>query len=364
MPYTITNEGMYCLAESVVGTITIDADKVALDLSGRSIGQADIAINVLGHSDITIRNGMIESVTDKGIAIDNSANIMLQDLIFSRNDVGTFITTSSCIIIDHCIFTEHTAPALLLQNTTIGHITDVVFQQNYGSAVMQLCKSNNVTCKNIEIVENTNTDTAVNTGGIIAESMGNSSFIDCKVNNNTTASLSVYGAFLFDSCCNMYVHNCTANSNESTVMCAGFMVMGNTKNVIIDSCIANYNNSEQLTNGLTIGFFLFGGEHHAIIHCTARDNQARGQCVGIGTSLAIDCRIQNNEVIDNKGDQSSIGIVSTLINMVWSNSAKGHQPNLYGIMPKVTYDMVNGCFKIYDTNTPTTPTSYDNISIE
>ncbi|MGB8367155.1 MAG: hypothetical protein WCD44_02245, partial [Candidatus Babeliales bacterium] len=83
IPYTIESPGLYCLAESVnfaTGTaITIASDNVILDLNEKKIdgsagGSIGIAVNS-GLQNITIQNGMLCNMNDKGINADATNNI-------------------------------------------------------------------------------------------------------------------------------------------------------------------------------------------------------------------------------------------------------------------------------------------------
>ena len=58
-PTTITVPGNYRLANDIVGTITIAADNVFLDLENKKITAGFNGIVVSGQTEITIKNGTI-----------------------------------------------------------------------------------------------------------------------------------------------------------------------------------------------------------------------------------------------------------------------------------------------------------------
>ena len=67
---TISSAGVYCLAEDIVGKITIAADHVVLNLNGKQLSNtSDDAVVVSGVSNVGITNGSIGPLSGSGINI-------------------------------------------------------------------------------------------------------------------------------------------------------------------------------------------------------------------------------------------------------------------------------------------------------
>jgi len=115
LPFTIDSPGVYCLAESVsfaTGTaITIAADNVLFDLQDKKIdgsagGDIGIAINS-GLQNITIQNGLLCNMNDKGIDADATKNIafismsindsLIDSLVDSLVDMPARIAPITCL---------------------------------------------------------------------------------------------------------------------------------------------------------------------------------------------------------------------------------------------------------------------------
>ena len=99
IPFTIETPGVYCLAESVsfaAGTaITIASDNVLFDLQDKKIdgslgGDIGIAINS-GLSNITIQNGVLCNMNNKGIDADATNNIAFISMSISDSLIDSII---------------------------------------------------------------------------------------------------------------------------------------------------------------------------------------------------------------------------------------------------------------------------------
>lgn len=89
---TLTQSGLYCLSDSIVGSITITGVNIVLDLNNHRISQG-ILINS-GSNNITVRNGAVENTLGGvGIFALSSSNIFLNDL--TVNNAATSIIFSS-----------------------------------------------------------------------------------------------------------------------------------------------------------------------------------------------------------------------------------------------------------------------------
>ncbi len=107
IPFAIDSPGVYCLAESVsfaTGTaITIAADNVLFDLQDKKIdgsagGDIGIAINS-GLQNITIQNGVLCNMNNKGINADATNNIAFisMSVLDSLVDMPVIIAPITCL---------------------------------------------------------------------------------------------------------------------------------------------------------------------------------------------------------------------------------------------------------------------------
>jgi len=99
IPFTINSPGVYCLAESVsfaTGTaVTINSDNVLFDLQDKKIdgsagGDIGIAINS-GLSNITIQNGVLCNMNNKGIDADATKNIAFISMSVSDSLIDSIV---------------------------------------------------------------------------------------------------------------------------------------------------------------------------------------------------------------------------------------------------------------------------------
>jgi len=158
IPFTIDSPGVYCLAESVsfsAGTaITIASDNVLLDLQDKKIdgsvgGNIGIAINS-GLSNITIQNGLLCNMNNKGIdadAINNIAFISMSisdSLIDSLVDIPARIAPITCLqikdikVLNVGIFNEF--PIVSVVDSIVDSVIDIP------DCVLSLITGININC--------------------------------------------------------------------------------------------------------------------------------------------------------------------------------------------------------------------------
>ena len=111
IPFTIDSPGVYCLAESVsfaIGTaIIIASDNVLLDLQDKKIdgsvgGDIGIAINS-GLQNITIQNGTLCNMNNKGINADATNNIAFISMSISDSLIDSIIDMPALIAPITCL---------------------------------------------------------------------------------------------------------------------------------------------------------------------------------------------------------------------------------------------------------------------
>lgn len=359
MPYTISQQGCYCLAESVSGKIIINnVTNVILDLSGKSVGKADPNIEITASENVTVRNGTVKNAISTGMTINNSTNITLENLDFINSDTGVSIVASNEISIDGCIFNSHFSQAILIQDSSLINVTNTLCDKNSGAAIIWGINSNNIDFKNVKITKSSSSIFEISSG-FYMDSCNDCNYVNCSVNNNEISAGFLYAAFFVSGCFNIKFYNCFANFNTNTG--TGYVIgfLADSDEVLFDSCTANTN-----IGNYAKGFIVENGKNQTIVNCNVSNNVANNDCVGI-TYQGLSGTIRNNNVSSNNGNPST-GILSVInpSGSIWGNQARGHTTNFDGIMPKVTYDSMSGTFLLYGTTTPTIPTPYDNIDVQ
>jgi len=96
--YVITQSGLYRLAGNILfspsgpaSALTINADDVVLDLACYTISQGNATLNVEGvtigsnHTNVVVKNGIIDSMSDNGILVTSGASVVALDTISIQN---------------------------------------------------------------------------------------------------------------------------------------------------------------------------------------------------------------------------------------------------------------------------------------
>ncbi len=264
IPFTIDSPGVYCLAESVsfaTGTaITIASDNVLLDLQDKKIdgstgGDIGIAINS-GLQNITIQNGVLCNMNNKGIDADATNNIAFvsmsisDSLIDSVVDMPARIAPITCLqikdikVLNVGIFKEF--PIISVVDTLIDSIIDIPdcilspitgININCATEVMLTncqslcCLGDGFTLQMVEngIIKSCNAEK--NGGnGFLLDNVDTTCFKWCKANMNCFHGIC-------DSACNgdnVYL-GCIAKQNGIH----GFNIVGGGK--VLQECIASQN---------------------------------------------------------------------------------------------------------------------------
>lgn len=368
MPYTITQEGYYCLAESVIGQITIDASKVTLNLSGRSVSLGDTPLVINNNrSEIVMRDGII---TGTGIIINNAIDVTLQNIDFIGSTTANSAITannSTWITVDACTFRNYTATVVTMNNCESSTVRKSLFTDNITDVIVALNSTTNMECSDLKITDNGIKNAQQYAAGILFVNSSYGTVSNCTIASNITANAVFYGAVFFSACSHMKVQNCTVSNNATPGLCAGFLAMDDSTHILFDGCLVNHLRSigqPGILSTVAIGFFL-QGTYYSISNCVVRDTEGSSDAGGIFAGNTTNCIFRNNTFVNNVGGVNSYGIYtgSGVGSLIWSNVAQGHIQNFTGSMPIVSYDSATGIFNIYGTSTPTTPTPYDNIDI-
>lgn len=288
---TITNPGFYCLANDIVGNITVVADNVIINLNNHSISSdgASVPLVITAGSHRIIYNGSIAGSPGAGIQID--ANTLDTQLNFlSITDCGIAIlgdSVTDCFIknsiIEACgegIEFTGTNNTIGIQdfsifntlqngiNTSSGICTNVFIGNgtfdSTGSAALFLGDITNLHLNAIS-VENVRN----RSGGIICNGI-----VDvCLFNNVTVDSVGTFG-FSFADLNNGIIQNCHVFNGVNSGKSLGFFVTIGFSNQFIN-CSANHLVSAIEFSNLNRGpseaaaFFVAGGDSMQFVDCVA-----------------------------------------------------------------------------------------------
>jgi hypothetical protein len=180
----ITAPGTYCLATDVLGTITIAANDVILNLNGKVLTAQIYGINATNQTNIVVKNGVIQNATASGILVSTCTSVSMQDILFR----GAF---TNAIQIDN-------SSCLDLSNI---YGCNIVFNDN---AFIRCANSQNVSMNNCGI-----------SGSSFTISFTTFSFFNCidikmfNIQDLQTATPGLAGQFysslLFESCTNVFI---------------------------------------------------------------------------------------------------------------------------------------------------------------
>ena len=281
-PTTITVPGCYCLVADIVGTVTIAADNVTLDLNDHIISGTD-TITVENQRNIIIRNGILKALDDSAV-VSNCSNVTIQNITCSGDlnfdDVIGFQ-------VNQCSFVEDFAN-LQFDRCRNGKITCCSLTDNeYGRAI-RIANCSNIVCRQVAA---NNNKIITNVFEIFFSS--NCIFKECSVNNNSASASGDddrINGFFTNGCNDILFKACQANNNSfgNNDLFSGIFRIRQCFRVIVDSCQA-------LNNSFINGFLIDGVEQSCIINCLAKSNDRDG----FRLNFADDCFVNNNTAINN-----------------------------------------------------------------
>ncbi|MBI2775531.1 hypothetical protein HYX58_05980 [Candidatus Dependentiae bacterium] len=233
-PTNIVVSGPYCLQNDIVGTITVSANNVSINMNSRRLLNGGIQVS--GVRNINIYNGVID------------------------NGNGALVSSSTAVTFDHVEIVNVAGPSGVAIN--IVNSDDVLFNQDTIHALtgqLFINTSTGARFVNCDIFDNTITGTIVN---ILRA--GGAQMAGCRLYNNSSQNTIGVG-----SSSNTIVQNCNFHDNAIT----GSIIAsaGNNNTTLIDSCIL-YNNRS--TDGfIGIGIASTDGDI-AVQNCDINGNRA------------------------------------------------------------------------------------------
>lgn len=227
-PGTISQEGAYCLGNTIVGSLTINASNVDLDMSNRRVTQG---ITVASDVDrVSIHNGTVQGSPNALTVNTGVTNLTLDDVTAKNSTRGISLTGVTDALINNC--------EMVLN--TIG---------------LELTSCQKVTVNNCIAANNTST-------GYSLISSSTSTFENCKALGTGTGNAGITNTNVFGFVSQNGVSNiferCIANATQAlsttdqNSVIAGFAFRGTEScSKIIDSEAAN---SITASSGLTIPY--------------------------------------------------------------------------------------------------------------
>lgn len=193
-PYTITEPGLYCLADDVTGTITITAPDVRVNMGGHKLyGSFEIYNNFAAISNGFLAPAAFDPVPDAAITVHGAAANILTDIA--------------------------------LENLTIGHGHKAPAKRF--SKAIAVNGTQNLSMNNIAMMGNEI--------GVALTNVRNA-----QITNSTVVGCCSSTGWLISSSENILLSACTAEDiNSLDSAAAGFMTTGACSKVIIQNCIVN-----------------------------------------------------------------------------------------------------------------------------
>ncbi len=297
----ITESGNYYLGYDVPdGALTIDADRVILNLNGHTVRN----ISISGHNDVIIRNGIVNASSlsgGSGISISSSDNVHLSDIAVLNagnpggNTNGIGVSSSSTNIF---------LSGLLVANSTSVGIR-VSGGNNRGICISD-CRFEN----NLE--------------GVFISGGNGETNLEIEVKRCLATGNTTNGFFVGDNSQRIYFFDCIARDNGTSDPGNpgdGFQGSGSGSDpasFAVLRCLAEGNGRHgfNATDNLT---FIFEG-------CTARNNTNDGFNANGQTNVGLmkECiALANTECgFDNQGVTTDAQPVSYVANYAAANSAE------------------------------------------
>ena len=141
---TISNAGVYFLAESVTGKIIISANNVVLNLNGKKISNSsDDTIVVNSVSDCTITNGLLSSTSGCGIFVSSGSRVNIKHISASDCVEGIRLENTTDATIRECDLVS-SVTGLTLESSSRISVEDTIASTNTYAGFSLLSSSKNL----------------------------------------------------------------------------------------------------------------------------------------------------------------------------------------------------------------------------
>jgi len=229
--YTISNSGVYCLAEPITGKIQINANNVVLDLNGKTMtSSSDNCVEVNGTSNALIKNGSVIAASNNGIAVLSGSNqVTIKNVTSYGSAVGINATSSTNVYVDSCdLIASDTG--MMFDTVSRGQVNNTTASDSMYIGFLLDASSKNLlkSCH------------ALNTGQALAD-----------------LTADIYGFFSTDGSSNIFCECVAQNTLALTVtgvtnVTAGFALTGTESNSEISKCTSSIIQTSE--NGFAIPY--------------------------------------------------------------------------------------------------------------
>lgn len=361
-PTTISIPGNYRLANDIVGTITIAASNVCLDLENKTVTGNVNGIKAVNQEGISIKNGRVEGATTSAIFMHNCSNIDIINVDLVSNATGIHLLGSQCSTVELCTITNNSDDGIALENGNNCLIArNNIFSNGTSSlnaGILMINDSNNN-----KIIENFIIGNIAN--GILLRSSSSNNLISHNIINETIASAGLNADGIDVESDNNIISNNVCNNNQGN----GIEVAPGNFNLILNNNCSNNQSSniriENNNNTITGNKCINSNEHGIVILGNATNNTINENEFNnnTGSGIMVSGVATNNFFKDNiTNHNGTFGIENTTstlnLNSFFSNSAQqNNMGNFFGIPVSLitTFNLGLGIFSPRDI--------FDNISI-
>ena len=329
-PGWITSPGNYCLANNIVGNITIAADDVILDLNNKQISfRNGIALYVDGRKNITIKNGHVKG-SSTGAKIYNSTYVRIANVQFTQNNYGgtVEIQNSFDVFISNAYFMQNAAPVISIDTSSNVQVIDTIMRANQaGTKHSSLCfaqNSSGMLFDGCQIINNHLTSSIMYLSNIT-----DSVFRNFHVYGNSY----ILSVFQISSCQNTVLENLIIEANTAAAYPSVILAL-RSSGIIVRDCVVSKNTGEPTIS--------------AIEFCNVSN--------GV---------IERNSINGNTSPGASVGInITQLDSMIIANEVQGASTNYLitgGVIPIMELSQATAAITIKSGGSSQTP--YHNLSV-
>jgi hypothetical protein len=319
-PTVITVPGFYCLANDIIGTITVEASNVNLSLNNHTVsapGSTAIVIN--GVSNVFVTDGILDT-TNIGIQLLNqTSDIFLRQILITNCSTGIELGVSCITTVIESIVIDTVSNIginLLGQNNNAQCLGVKIVHLSGPQGIFSNFSSqtNNCLIENCQIIDSliNSTPSIINFFSI---SGSNNQFIDCSiqnvqvnsdslavgfnVSNNTLmrnciiqnfTTISNLDGFIINDGSNVVLQNCVVIDLEAVGGIMGFQInsaIANCVDCLVQQCLSGL--------GAATGFFINSGEC-SLINCQAYNVQGTGFFLEENNGTLLNCESSYNSV--------------------------------------------------------------------
>ncbi len=346
----ITQPGVYCLVESVTGSLLIDADNVTVNLNSFSISDADRLIECNNHTDITIQGfGVLKDASTNGVLFTTCTGVIIDTINFEGCPTALQFSGVDTFRVDQCSVVGSTIRGMFFDNSRNGKVSCCLLHDNSLTFVIFCNNSQNLIFSDIKVENN------ICLVGYRVNDSNNCQLINSSFNrNNNGVSFAGWQTLRSSDC---ILQNCEAQSNGLSILVPTFTAFSNSgsNKIVFDFCRA-LNNVAQTTSR---GFLFNNSTNCCVLNCLSKENSTNGFEVVSSTN----CYLNNNKAIKNGTDGFFWDGANN--NVFLSNYAEGNTTNYSGVPTIIRFDTTVGEFRDpVNSCTAVSPSDWDNISVE